>query len=103
MRTRASVGRPLLILGLIWLAPVLGYEFNVGPTRYDPKLTQSLSQKTATRQALWTSSASSHNKSNKAAPLWTMGSPIREPMRMMPQQTPMVPYMVRLSYLNVDC
>jgi hypothetical protein len=104
MGMRASSRRPSLVLGLIWLVPGLGYELNVGPSaRYDPSFARSLSQRSAARQppadALWTPRAGSLSSSGqKSSLLWTMGGEsAREPMRMMPQQTPMVPYMVRSS------
>jgi hypothetical protein len=88
---KISIGTSSLIFGLGWLIPAFGYEFNVGPSRYDPNFAQALSQKSTRRRDLWTPSSSNNGKGTL---LTSMGYPIREPMRMMPQQTPMVPYMV---------
>jgi hypothetical protein len=81
---------------LVCLGSAQGYMFNVGPSRYDPKFAQSLSQKSVVRDTLWTPSSSKKDSSLLPSLGNTM---IREPMRMMPQQTPMVPYMVRVHIL----
>jgi hypothetical protein len=102
MRSTPSlrVASIMLFSLLMLLGCTQGYVFNVGPSRYDPKFAQSLSQKSVVWETLWTPSSSKKDPSL----LPTLGNTmIREPMRMMPQQTPMVPYMVSASILAVGC